>query len=162
MDYRKVLGDKVFKGLYKFTCVRNPWERMISLYFYKSGKGRFNGWSRDSFIELVKGSRPAMKYLTTKGGGRLAKVLPRQQRWKRIFGIKPEVDFIIRFENLQSDFDKLCENIGISKVMLPHKNTSKRKNYIDYYDDELIEIVKELFIDDIQEFGYRFSLSSMN
>lgn len=156
MDYRKVIGDQVFKRLYKFACVRNPWERMISLYFYKSGKGRFNDWSRTDFIELAKRSRPAMKYLTTKGGGRLAKVLPRQQRWKRIFGIQPEVDFIIRFENLQSDFDKLCENIGISKVMLPHKNKSQRKNYVNYYDDELIEIVKELFIDDIQEFGYRF------
>ena len=31
-DYHQQLGSEVIDSLFKFTCVRNPWERMISFY----------------------------------------------------------------------------------------------------------------------------------
>src|SRR2546423_13434005 len=32
-EYRDALGNEQFRSLYKFTCVRNPWDRMASYYF---------------------------------------------------------------------------------------------------------------------------------
>ena len=41
--------------------------------------------------------------------------------------------------------------------MLPKKNGSPRKkNYIDYYDDELIEFVSRIYADDLKFFNYKF------
>jgi hypothetical protein len=74
------------------------------------------------------------------------------------------VDFIGRFENLQSDFDRVCPEIGLPPTALPHVNKSKvirkYKGYQDYYDKESKEFIAELYKSDIELFGYEFDRSS--
>lgn len=140
-DYQQVVDPETFHGLFKFACVRNPWERMMSFYFSPHRLGE--EWSKNSFIKLVEILPSAISMLKTDAGSRSKKLQ-----------LKPEVDFIIRFENLQAGFSSVCKQIGLTQVDLPYKNKRTQKNYLDYYDEELSQLIEEKFADDIEAFGY--------
>lgn len=138
-DYKDVLGGETFQQLYKFTCVRNPWKRLISFYFSPHRGGQ--AWSRAAFIKMMDIVPSASEMLT------IADATNRNS-------ISHHLDFVMRYENLSDDFSKVCQQIGLPSIQLPHRNKSKRKSYMDYYDDELLDIVEERYADDIRQFNY--------
>lgn len=68
-------------------------------------------------------------------------------------------DYICKFENLKEDFENICNKLKIKPIPdLPVKNKSKRKkNFMEYYDDELKELVRERYKKDFEVFGYEKS-----
>ncbi len=138
---------------FKFTFVRDPWDRFYSRYAW--------GMKKNMFLRHVKSFAEFAKKIEV--GERVFK--------KRLFGAetlrsqflmisdkdgKLLVDFIGRFENLQNDFNIVCDKIGIPRQQLPHKNKTKRKHYTEYYDEETKQIVAEKYAKDIEMFGYEF------
>jgi hypothetical protein len=142
---------------FKFSFVRNPWDRVVSWYKYQ--------------IKWVK------KYEMGLGGNtvyynRYKKVskLSFREWLENIENMILEdfydfficnsnnicLDYIGRFENLQEDFDKICDKIKIPRQQLPHKNKTKHKHYTEYYDEETKQIVAEVFAKDIEHFNYKF------
>jgi chondroitin 4-sulfotransferase 11 len=136
---------------FKFCFVRNPWERLVSNYFYKKKRTDANRkkWKKSSFGDYVLKRHGPTSHMQS-----LAKYS--QLYWITDYDENICVDFIGRFENLQEDFNIVCDKIGIPKQELPHTNKSKHKHYTEYYDDETKEIVAKKYAKDIEYFGYKF------
>ena len=139
-DYYSALGRDYFNGFYKFSSIRNPWDRAISFYF--SPHRSVTSWDRGSFLSCLPEIPSMFSYLSVDSNYRAES--------------KSEIEFLIRYENLESDFRSCCAQIGIPFEGLPIRNKSKKGSYRDYYDPELINIVGELFAVDIKNFGYSF------
>ena len=69
---------------------------------------------------------------------------------------KMAVDFIGRFENLQEDFNVVCDKIGKDRSVLPHVFQTKHAHYTQYYNDRAREIVGQIYQSDIKFFKYQF------
>lgn len=141
-DYQQQLSQALFGRLYKFACVRNPWDRCVS-HFFSPHRGSVD-WSPEAFGNFIDLEvRPLTDYLDLGQGDPSA-----------VFG---NVDDIIRFESLESDFAKVCDVLGLGPVKLPHVNASSRRDYRRYYvSSTLIEKVATRFAAEIQYFDYTF------
>jgi sulfotransferase famil protein len=138
-DYKTALGEAQFDGLYKFTCVRNPWDRMVSYYFTPTQQ--VDALDRKEFRKIISKALSVGDYLRLGEGE------------EDPFG---NVDYVMRFENLVDDFRAVCAALGISPTTLPQYNRSSREHYAKYYDDELRELVRKRFAPEIERFGYTF------
>ena len=149
-QYHKKLDRHTFNNLYKFSVIRNPWDRCVSSFF-SPHRGK-KDWDRDKFKDFIQGVRTARDYIridtiTEKIENKLhIKVHTRNKP------LDKDINFLIRFESLNEDFKKVCKNIDIPFKELPHRNKSSREHYSKYYDDGLIEIVRNKFSDEI-DFG---------
>jgi hypothetical protein len=166
------LTQQEFDRYFKFSFVRNPWDRLVSEYKYRGHPVRmdfktylFRHLPKPGFTDTYCHIVPQSEFLFDELGTLL-------------------VDFVGRYESLQTDFETVCARLGIPPSPLPHANRSlegrppvktlndvkkllrrwlwnlERKHtfphYTQYYDSESREFVAELFRNDIQAFGYAF------
>mgnify|MGYP003662377156 CR=1 FL=1 len=142
----QVVNKTNFYKMFKFTFVRNPWCRTVSMYFRNEGIIKRNDMSFREFVNWIKMSTDTC-------------TMPSPKKYQLDFvklNGKSVADFIGRFENLQEDFNTVCDKTGIPRQALPMKNKSKHNHYTEYYDDETREIIAKKFREDIEYFGYKF------
>jgi len=167
-----VINENV-KDYYKISVSRNPYARVVSLWKYWKRKLEAEGvlvgdfhdfvtnvqYYRDKIKEVIKSVSMSRIYGNTKNEYQ-------QVHFVSCFeGISvatdshltgDDIDYWIKFENLQEDFNVVCDKIKIPQQQLPHKNKTKHKHYTEYYDDETRQIVAEKYAKDIEYFGYKF------
>lgn len=69
---------------------------------------------------------------------------------------KKIVNFIGRYENLQQDFNTICDRILIPKKNLNILNKTNHLYYKDYYTEKTKKIVESMYLKDINYFKYKF------
>jgi len=151
--YRKLLPADLYRQLFKFATIRNPWDKMISMYF--SPHRSTGTWDREDFIRLIKRAPTLQDYVTLPSfRDRLEKKLGLPARPRPL---DRDIDYLIRFENLNDDFNEVCRRTGLPAVPeLPVRNRGNRKHYSHYYDDELRDMVAQKFMNEIEFGGYIF------
>ena len=155
-----------FERLFKFSFVRNPFERIVSEYRYR------NYFQHRSFRDFVLNKLPEPGW-----DDKYRHVMPQSDLICSEDG-RLLMDFVGKFENLQQDFNRVCEHFGFEDTALPHVNSSDKRSrelrrgiknflrrndesglrtYVEFYDDETRDYVAQLYRSDIEMFDYSFA-----
>ena len=179
-DYIKEITEPVIRSRYKFTIIRNPWDRAVSWYrfFYKPmGKEiplTFDEWICKNKSGILKNriDKPSFN----------RKVPLDQLSYCRNQSGEILIDKFLRFENLTEDFKEVASKLNITsplpyigkneqehaitmaKHMIKHKKLDESKvvletslNYKDLYkSQESIDIITNLNKELIEMFNYTF------
>ncbi|MFW6219868.1 MAG: sulfotransferase family 2 domain-containing protein [bacterium] len=147
-EYEKYYNIKEYL---KFSSIRNPWDKLLSWYFYHKKFEDIKNF--DTFLDLI--------YIKKE----VPKSSKNQIKWysPQIYFLKNKsgvvcVDHVIKFENFQNDFNDLCSKLKIKKIDLLHINKSKNSeiDYREFYNEKQRDFIGEKFIEDIEYFNYKF------
>ena len=122
---------------YKFSIVRNPWDRAVSWYYH------WHMVHREGQICV-----PFDRWLKTRG---------KNLRWQDL----DKMDYVMKLEDIDADMSHVLEVLNIPQIKVTQHithNTQRptHKHYSEYYDDETQHIVGELYSDMIEKFQYTF------
>ncbi|ELS03908.1 Sulfotransferase family [Xenococcus sp. PCC 7305] len=147
-----------YQDFFKFTFVRNPWDKMVSFYHFHRYR-RFDllpSNKKPSFKEFITTEMHNLEFTKHQGKSSRSFRMSNQLDWISDHNGKIAIDFIGRYETLQSDFELVCDALQIPRKILPHKVKSRHKSYREYYDAQTQEIVCQRFRKDIEYFKYEF------
>jgi len=145
-----IMQKDFFESSFKFCFVRNPWDRLVSLFFYRQLDQEYENFRKFCLDFKDQAVEPIGLF-----NARLNSQFNDQVSWIIDENGRLMVDFIGRFERLEEDFSKICRVLGV-RNRLPHRNRSNHTNYREYYDKETIAIVRQRYKRDIEFFGYDF------
>ena len=130
-----------------FGVVRNPWERLASWYMFSNGGTiSFKEWMLTRFVNYQNSLSYQPFLLWARNWYKLDTP---QYNW---FGTHT---IILKYENLEEEFTQIQELLGCDKP-LPKLNTSRDYDYKDLYTPELKDLVWDVYMKDIIEYGYTY------
>jgi len=157
VEYRVIYGKKTFDTYFKFAFVRNPWDRLYSSFRYLKSGGwnkEDQQWADENLSEYDNFKDFVLTWLS-------------QENIKKHIHFKPQcefvcdnnnnilVDYIAYFESLNDEFNIISKKLGIDSE-LGSFNMNPGDSYKEVYNDEMIKVVREIYGNDINIFGYDF------
>ena len=142
---KKISTNEVFS----FTCIRNPWDRIVSFYHFSKQTNYANFYelcNKYCFSDFLKFSEENHKKI------------PAFQTYKsRIcHENKIAICFFVNFHNLIYDLNKIVK----IKHNLKKINISEHECYKFYYNSTSEDIIRNIFKEDIEQFNFSFDKTS--
>ena len=147
-EAKELLGDDIAR-LPVLAVVRNPYDRMVSMFFFakKHDLGKLYDISLNSFDEFVEGF-----YKLSKN--------------PNFFHAKTQCEYIkgsdnvtvCRFENLKDDISKFVSdnNLSFNIDEFQKLNSTVHDGYKSYYTDKTKDTVNKMWKEDFDRFSYSF------
>jgi hypothetical protein len=135
------IGPRVWNDYYKFCFERNPWDRVISDYYW-----HYKEEPRPSMTDFIDSGLPSK--LRTRGYDIYT------------IGGKVSVDRVCLYERLTEELDEVAERLGLpERLSLPRAKGSARKDRRSYRevltrDDG--EKIARMFSRELELFGYQY------
>jgi len=160
--FRTMVPPEMFDQSFKFTFVRNPWDRLVSAFFFlqKSDLERNQRFARRNLSAFTDFESFVRQWLTRESIWSFTHFLP--QHHFICIDQRLGVDFVGFYENLSEDFAIVARKIGRPTTLRDENRLGGRaKDYRQYYNDETRDIVAEVYAEDIALLGYSFDNSSL-
>jgi len=151
------LNSEFFKKAWKFSFVRNPFDRAVSLFEYLKSQQRLPPETSFSiFCQFLDENNvtPVGLY-----NHKSLSICNPQSNWTHDNNGKCQTDFIGKFETLQDDYDNVCDHLKIPTTLLQKQNSSSRQPLSTYYGAREIEIVTNFYKNDFIFFNYSTEFS---
>jgi len=132
-----------FGRYFKFTIVRNPYDRLHSYWKWFTRVLRDRS---DVTLRQFIATRPPHYSFATKY----------QLDGMSIEDSVAQFDYVGRFETLPATYAFVQARLGLAGGHLPHTNFTGSSRYQDDYDVATIKLVKQRFALDLALFGYEF------
>ena len=134
---RRTLPAEHFTAYRKYAFDRNPWDFLVSLYFYRRRKPPVSGWDFERFLHDYP-------------------VIPTWDLYSE--GGKVLADRVFRFEELGEGLREIAAETGLSFEALPDDKRDYRadREYRSFYSASSRDLVAERFASTIALLGYDF------
>ena len=144
-------------NIFSFAIVRNPWDRLVSAYhfLYKGGLNAFDREDADRYVSHFRGFNEFVS-----GAFKDDAILTQLHFRPQYEWISDEngviADYVGRFEELQHHVSAYLALAGLPDYKLQHVNKATHKHYKQYYSQESIDIVGDVYSRDIELFDYKY------
>ncbi len=149
-DIDGLVSGEDLDGMFLFTLVRNPWDRLVSYYHWlrvQSFEHPAVALSRAHEFEAFLSHPHTRASIQAAPYGSYLRDAAGQER--------PAL--FIRLEHLAEDIAPLEAHLGFRLDEIPRVNVSERRaDYRSYYSDASAELVGDLCREDVERFGYGF------
>jgi hypothetical protein len=148
-ERRKTIGERRWRERYKFSVVRNPYERIASCFLYVGGgkhnykqdaPRRYEAWL-ETIYDKVK-------------GGELDRNTHHQMSWIADESGTVLVDRVYRLEKLDAEIEELGRSLN-RKISLQRVNDNKRQvDYDSLYTPRSLQLINRMHAEDFDQFDY--------
>ena len=148
-EIKNYIGDDIWNEYFKFSVVRNPWDRAISFWHWRD-REKTNDWLQ-YLNEDVKHPKSFLWTFTHMPVLSITKQLQINKKF--------DIDYLIPYENLSVGYKEVCDRLNIKPIDLPRAKSGYRDPKIPYhrfYTTTTKNIIDEIYKDDIDNFEYKF------
>lgn len=149
-EVRGRLGSKVYNDYLKFCVVRNPYDRVVSRFFYRQDSAIRSTLKEMNFSDVRRLFR---SFLEESSGHQFS---------LGAYAIKGElsVDVWLRYEDLLGDLERICRRLRLpfEPLRLGRSKSEFRTRpepFWEYYDKEGRGMVANACAFDVEHFGYQ-------
>lgn len=150
---------------YKFAVIRNPWDRVVSMYYFLSkhratGNMSFKSWllannTTAQSVRVMAGlTNPDKKIHGNYDAPLQTKT---QLSWLKTLDGNIAIDFVCRLEHLNADMTELCKIKNLNCQQIQFLNKTEHPKCDEVHDQETIDFVGQHYREDINFFGFNIS-----